>query len=120
MNTVLKKLTVILLLTLGAAYTFANPGGHWESPEAPSARFVQQVFTDSDVQRIEQQANRQNTRIRLRESLYETGDYEVARGNGMNGASDSPKKQGKLSPEDRRTLRRQIDEASHDIYTQKR
>lgn len=35
-------------------------------------------------------------------------------------ASDANRKQGKLSLEERRALRRQIDEAGHDIYSPKR
>jgi hypothetical protein len=40
--------------------------------------------------------------------------------NQANAASDANRRQGKLSVEERRALRRQIDEAGHDIYAPKR
>jgi len=35
------------------------------------------------------------------------------------GASGSNERQGRLTPEERQTLRRQIDEAGHDLYKRK-
>jgi hypothetical protein len=40
--------------------------------------------------------------------------------NSAGNANDNAQRQGKMSPEERRALRRQIDEAGHDIYRPKR
>ena len=40
--------------------------------------------------------------------------------NQTNASSDGARRNGRLSPEERRALRRQIDEAGHDIYAPKR
>jgi hypothetical protein len=51
-------------------------------------------------------------------TLPDTSGYGTLNDNGMNSA-DNSRRAGRMSPEERRALRRQIDEAGHDLYPPK-
>lgn len=52
-------------------------------------------------------------------TLPDTSGYSALNDNGM-ASADNSRRGGRMSPEERRALRRQIDEAGHDLYTSKR
>lgn len=67
----------------------------------------------------EQTGQRQaNVRHAKYPDLPDSGSYS-AQGNLGAGAQEGLRRQGKLSPEERRALRQQINEAGHDLYLQK-
>lgn len=99
MNLLCKKLSITLLLLAGIGSAFARPDREGRE-EARAARQQQ-----SAAQRGESPAGRR---------------LEGGNGQQNNSSNDGAGKRGKLSPEERRALRRQIDEAGHDIYIPKR
>ena len=98
MNTLMKKISFSLVLSASAVAAFANPG----------------------QPRSEREAVRD---VRQHQDAGERGGAQTAR-NGQPSQQDrsseeSQKKHNKLSPEERRELRRQINEAGQDLYTRK-
>jgi len=80
----------------------------------------QNVGLEFSMQDGEQAGQRQTN---VRRSTYtdapNTGSYS-APGDFGAGTQESFRRPGKLSPEERRALRQQINEAGHDLYLQKR
>jgi hypothetical protein len=113
----LKKTSISLLLISGIAQVYAQPGdiGRREHGSV-YAFYVQGAPQDRDAQGMEQQ-QRQNER-RRRE--FDSSGFGTRSDNAANNVPDASRRQGKLSPEERRALRRQIDEAGHDIYAPRR
>lgn len=97
MKLTMKKLSAWLLLTLCMSTAFAEPG----------------------QRRAERQAQRHEQRM---ERHVERGQDREARPQDSRGqeARPEPKKSGKMSPEERSALRRQINDAGRDIYTPNR
>jgi hypothetical protein len=115
-----KYFGVTLLFVAGSGAAFASPGGNRES-DGNFTRFFQ-------MQRVvvERGEQRNDSRMAGPDERRRGGDFDrqsngdFANQSGNSSANDNSKKQGRLSPEERRALRRQIDEAGHDIYRPKR
>lgn len=114
-----KTIGVFLLLILGSANLFAEPGGHRRDVfNSVRAYQMQDMASERgeqfDSRRVEPESERRHRGF----------DQHESSGYGSQGEASPPpdnmRRQGRLSPEERRALRRQIDEAGHDIYTPKR
>lgn len=120
MNSGLKEIGFSLLLILGIGNAFAQSGSYRaEQRETAYLFYTQETMPPQEnggVQGLDQQ--RQVDRRRMRE--FDSSGFGIQGDNATNNASDPSRRQGKLSPEQRRALRRQIDEAGHDIYTPRR
>jgi hypothetical protein len=112
MNMGFKHIVVSLALIGCAGSSVAQMFSH---REAAQAFYTQRAAADND--------RRENEHSR---PALENGRGADSSGSGQNGdnssqsSTDASKRQGKMSPEERRALRRQIDEAGHDIYKAKR
>lgn len=108
-----------LLLITGAANVLAAPGGPYRDEcEVVRVSQLQGFALDRGVPAGMQQGQQQGEPRRTRLiGLPETSGYSVY---GDSNSPDNPRHQGKLSPEERRALRRQIDEAGHDLYSPRR
>jgi hypothetical protein len=119
MDMQLKQLGLSFVLILAAAHTPADPFHRRGEREAVRAFQLQNITMDrtNGPQEDPQQAQRQGERRR-------NTDYVLPESSGYGSQAESNaehnRKQGRMSPEERRALRRQIDEAGHDIYTPKR
>ena len=91
MNSMLKKVSVSLLLAIAATTATAGPGRDRD---------------ERDAQRAEQR--------RQFEGRGRDGGRDAYT------APDSQRRSGRMSPEERRALRRQINEAGQDIYAPRR
>jgi hypothetical protein len=98
MNLLVKKISLSLLLSASTLAVFANPGHSRGEREA-----VQAVRQQQDA--AERKESRPARNFQSPES-----DRSV---------EESSKKQSRLSPEERRALRRQINEAGQDLYIRK-
>jgi hypothetical protein len=120
MNIGFKKIGVFLLLV--SSMTAASAGSSWW-PERDFVRSfqMQRAAVDRGEQRNDAQMQGQAERRRDREfgSSDSSGNGSQS-DNSSNTPPEASRRQGKLSPEERRALRRQIDEAGHDIYAPKR
>lgn len=99
MNMLVKKINLILVLTVTALTAFANPG---------------QTRGESEVVRG---AVRQQQDINEKNGSRTGRNYQSPESD--RSAEEGFKKQSKLSPEERRALRRQINEAGQDLYIRK-
>jgi hypothetical protein len=122
MNIGLKQISVSFLFILATAEAFADPGGNrrgdWEFVRAFQ---LQKVAVERGDQRNEPRIPAPDERRRGGEfGRQDTSGFENQGDNQPNNANDNSKRQGRMSPEERRALRRQIDEAGHDIYRPKR
>lgn len=95
MKLTIKTLSTWLLLTLCMSTAIAEPGQRREERQA---------------QRHEQRMERQAERSQERDARQPDGKQQEVR-------PEAPRKGGKMSPEERRALRRQINDAGRDIYT---
>jgi hypothetical protein len=114
MNIKLKQISVFLVAVSGLANASAGTNGvdRWFGE---SGVRMHQVALDRGEQRNDRMGQGIGERRR--------GDYPGTDSSGSSqpdnstgSANDNAKRQGKMSPEERRALRRQIDEAGHDIY----
>lgn len=116
----LGQICVSLLLILGSANVFAEPGQNRHGGRDPVRAFqVQNVTLDRDQRGAPpaaQQAERSRGRLLGLPGSGDSGQND----NPSNSSADNERRQGRLSPEERRALRRQIDEVGHDIYSPKR
>jgi hypothetical protein len=114
MNIGFKKIGVSLLFVLGMADAMASP------LERELARVFQ--FQRVAVERGEQRNDARVPNERRGDEQYSRRDDAFGNrgGNQADNANENARKQGRMSPEERRALRRQIDEAGHDIYRPKR
>ena len=99
MNILVKKITLTLALSVIAATALANPGQVRRGSEGVGANASQQ-----------QDVNDGN-------GLRANRNYQSPEPN--QAAEEGLRKQSKLSPEERRALRRQINEAGQDLYIRK-
>jgi hypothetical protein len=96
-------------------------GNRWGEREFFRSYSIQRLVVERGDQRNDSQMQTQGERGRGREfGGQDSSGYGNQGGNSSNGANDNSRKQGRMTPEERRALRRQIDEAGHDIYPQKR
>lgn len=97
----------------------AEPGGHhWN--EGAMVRVSQLQSTAMEISvpgRVQQGQPQGEPRHHRFIGLPDTSGYSAS---GDSNSQDNPRRQGKLSPEERRALRRQIDEVGHDLYSPKR
>lgn len=104
-----------LLLISGTANVLAGPGVFGRTERA----YLQNAVLERNLQDPEPAGQRQQEPRRGRVvGLPETSGY-TAQGDSGSSAQENARRQGRMSPEDRRTLRRQIDEVGHDIYVPK-
>jgi len=115
----LKNISASLLLILGAANIFAAAPAPFQHDGRAAVRAyqVQDISMDRQGQRNQPQMPQQNDNRRR-----EFGHLDSS-GSGIQderqSASDNSRRQ-QMTPEERRALRRQIDEAGHDIYVPRR
>lgn len=101
------KLSISFLLIIGMSGAFAAPG------DRDAERSLRQQNDRGDYQ--SENRNAQNRRS------SESGQSEMDRGaSGQSGnGAEGGRRQGRMSPEERRALRQQINEAGQDIYYRK-
>jgi hypothetical protein len=99
MNMLVKKISLTLVLSASTLTVFANPGQGRSERDAVRAVRQQQ----DAAERNEPQAGR----------TYQSPEFD------RSSSEESFKKQSRLSPEERRALRRQINEAGQDLYIRK-
>jgi hypothetical protein len=97
MKTVIGKVVLLLMLSAGMMNVFARPG-----EERGDRR-------DYSGQRQEQRDNARAADASRQQQYAPPGTYQ-----------EDARRQGHMSPEERRALRRQIDEAGRDIYAPRR
>jgi hypothetical protein len=107
MDTTLKKLIVFLLGITGLMTAHARQGWYQEEGGYRQNDTVRQILVNERQPRGEQQD--QNARRRPNGGRDETQSNPALN-------APPPQKNSKLSPEERRALRRQINEAGQDIY----
>lgn len=116
----LKHIGFSLLLVLGMANTFAGPAGYRGESFNAVRTYQMQGFTfDRGERRPMPQSDRETGRRDNRDQALPDSSGYGAQGEAAP-PPDNMRKQGRLSPEERRALRRQIDEAGNDIYRPKR
>ena len=118
----IKSIGLTLLFITGATNAFSDPGAIGRSPkDAVRAYHVQNVLLDRDNGRQQQPGPQLQDQRRPREAgVPESSGFGGQREGNSNSSAENGRKQGRLSPDERRALRRQIDEAGHDIYAPKR
>jgi hypothetical protein len=117
-----KHIGVTLLFIVGTGNAFANSSGKREY-DGYFTRFfqMQRVAVERGEQRNDSRMAAPDERRHGGElDRHDNGDFANQSGNSSSHVNDNSRKQGRLSPEERRALRRQIDEAGHDIYRPKR
>lgn len=112
---------IFFALILGGATTFAGPAGYRSEGLNAIRTYQMQGFVFERAEpRGMSQAERENDRHRNSRSAGRQDSSGYGSRGEAGSAADNGQKQGKLSPEARRALRRQIDEAGQDIYKPKR
>lgn len=108
---------ISLVYLLGAANAFAGPWqSRGEGREAVRTFQVQNIAMDREPRPMPAPNQQQVDRSRGRLLGLPGSAYGAPPDNQTNGSQDNGRRPGRLSPEERRALRRQIDEAGHDIY----
>jgi hypothetical protein len=108
MKTVFKISSISLLLMASMANAFADPALYRERREQTPLIQIQQVLQPRE------HGERQMQRTDRHRANEFGGNGQGAQGNA---APDESRKPGRMTPEERRALRRQINEAGRDIYT---
>ena len=98
----------IFLLLIGMGSAFANPGAQQEEKQAAKAAHREQV-----AQEQAQRGERQGQHPVAEDRRHAAGQPDGA---GTQSPSGVPQRPGRMTPEERRDLRRQINEAGQDIY----
>lgn len=112
-------LGLAFLLIVGSAVVYAQSGGYGrEGMRAVRAYQTQGFVFERGPQRDERQAEPELERRQSRESGTPDSSGYGTQGESA-AAPDQARRHGRLSPEERRALRRQIDEAGQDLYTRK-
>lgn len=116
----LSRFGFFLALALCAATASAQPNGFARPERAGLYAFrYQGGEIEQAAQGVDQSRQRGEGRRGRYVTLPDTSGYGALNDNGMN-SGDNSRRPGRLSPEERRALRRQIDEAGHDLYSSKR
>jgi len=111
-----KQFGLLFLLLLGMADSFAGADGHRRDDLRGAVFHTQNAALEHGEAGRNQQIPIQGDNGRQREFAFpETGDFSSQTQRDAN-AADYPRRQGRMSLEERRALRRQIDEVGHDIY----
>lgn len=100
------------MLMMGIGNSYANPGQRQELREDARVIQFQQILEHREQGRGERQVQKAD-RPRPGESGSSEGGGQNAQ---ENAAPDEARKPGRMTPEERRALRRQINEAGRDIY----
>ena len=107
------------MLTLGAAIAYSDPGNGRNAREAVRAYQIQGVTLERSMPRDQFQGMPQERR--KPSGMPESSGYgSVGDAQSNSQQAENTRRQGRMTPEERRALRRQIDEAGHDIYSPKR
>ena len=115
-----------VLLTLCVAAASAEPGyGRRDARDAVRAYHIQSVTLERSLPREPQPVPVQpQERPRQGPGMPESSGYgssgEAQSHQQAHQQTENQRRQGRMTPEERRALRRQIDEAGHDIYHPKR
>lgn len=118
MNIGIKQISVSFLFVISVTDAFASPGWRGEGWDFARA-FQLNRFVGERAGDLRNEPQLQGQADRRRTTEYESQESSGNGNPGNNSAIPSPessRKQSRLTPEERRTLRRQIDEAGHDIY----
>ncbi|HZW14308.1 MAG TPA: hypothetical protein VFF81_14110 [Noviherbaspirillum sp.] len=116
----LRQIGIPLLLFLGSAPAIAGAGGFWSDGLNAVRTYQMPGFAmERSDQRRGPSVDRGSDRRHERRSGGSESSGDGPQGNPGH-QQDNANRQSRLSPEQRRALRRQIDEAGQDIYTPKR
>jgi len=110
---------------LGAASAFAEPGfNRRDARETVRAYHIQSVTLDRNIPRdqpaVPQDRRRPGEGGPESSGFGSSGDGQSNSQQSSTQQAENARRQGRMTPEERRTLRRQIDEVGHDIYAPKR
>ena len=132
MSKLFKKTSISLLLIAGMGSAYANPGQgmDWRDVPRPSRQLRMAEQQDGRGQEFQvRQQNEQRREFQMRQQVERnrppagpnqppSGTLQNNQRNNSYGvAPDAGPRPGRMSPEERRALRRQINEAGRDIYT---
>jgi hypothetical protein len=116
----LDQLVISILLSVGSASVLADVGGYGRSSrEAVRAFQVQNIYLERGQQQLQMPSQSERRESRAYPG-QDTSGYGGQPDNQASQTADNARRQGRMSPEERRALRRQIDEVGHDIYAPKR
>jgi hypothetical protein len=116
----LNSFVLTLALVVTALPAQSDPLPRRGEREAVRAFYLQQISNERNGQQEDprQQYQRQTDNQRPAGQVFampDTSDYSNPQDN-----NDPRRRSGRMSPEERRALRRQIDEVGHDIYAPRR
>lgn len=115
----LKRLVISIMLSVGSAAVLADAGDYGQSSrDAVRAFHVQNIYLERGQQHMQPPSSdrRENRSYPGQDSSGYGGQPDAP----TSQAADNARRQGRMSPEERKALRRQIDEVGHDIYAPKR
>jgi len=110
----LNQIGIFLLLILGAAQALAEPGLHKQ--ETRNVVRTYQFFSVEKSEHAGQEAQPVEPRRPREFAFPDNSEYAMQ---GENQLGSVTRRQGRMTLEERRALRRQIDEVGHDIYAPK-
>ncbi len=118
MRKLFTKVSLALVLITGVASAFADPDEYPARRDAMRAARQQRMTEQQDEQRREFMIGQRAERRRQADANAPVqGAGQNPSGNNLYGvAPDAPQRPGRMTPEERRALRRQINEAGRDIY----
>lgn len=117
----IKRIGFFLLFLAGTASVAAMTADGRGAREAVRAYYAQDVSSDRSDARDRQVVPQPALPQRNRESnIPDSSGSGAQAGNQSSSGGEQSRRQGKMTPDERRALRRQIDEAGHDIYVPKR
>lgn len=115
----LKRLVITILLSVGSAGVLADAGDYGRSSrDAVRAFHVQNIYLERGQQQLQPPAS--DRREQRPYPGQDSSGYGGQPDTQASKAAENARRQGRLSPEERKALRRQIDEVGHDIYAPKR
>jgi hypothetical protein len=120
MSKLFNKISISLLLTASMGIAYANPGQFPEWRDGPRSGRPQRMEEQQDAQRREFLLRQQTERRRPGDAIgapIQGSGQNLPGNNSYNAVPDSPQRPGRMTPEERRALRRQINEAGRDIYS---
>lgn len=116
----LEQLVISILLSVGSASALADVGGFGRSSrDAVRAFQVQNIHLERGQQHL-QMPSQSDRRENRPDPAQDSSGYGGQPDNQASQTADNARRQGRMSPEERKALRRQIDEVGHDIYAPKR
>jgi hypothetical protein len=120
MGKVLKAISISLLWMAGLGSAFANPGPGQEWRQEARAARPQPSMERPDAQRREQFQRQPDRRRGGPSNLPALHGPNAVGNNRFDVVPEMARRPGRLTPEERRALRRQINEAGRDIYFPRR